>query len=134
MYLRTFKFTVNVVYNWPRICYVCRSHNPVLSSFMNYHRVCNKSNTTGATSGAGTAYPFGTPEFIPGFNGVRVSQSLVFWVVFCRSLLVFFFSAIAMFVLWITASFWLSLGIFKFFLSLSSNCFYIKITHLFKKK
>ena len=25
------------------------------------------SNTMGATSGAGTAYPSGTPEFAPGF-------------------------------------------------------------------
>ena len=31
--------------------------NQVLSSFMTYHRVCNKSNTTGATCGAGTTYP-----------------------------------------------------------------------------
>jgi len=33
---------------------------------MTYHRVCNKSITTDATCGAGTAYPSGTPEFIPG--------------------------------------------------------------------
>jgi len=32
-----------------------------------YHRVCNYINTTGATSGAGTAYPSRSPEFIPGF-------------------------------------------------------------------
>jgi hypothetical protein len=35
--------------------YLC--HNPVLSSFRTYDLVCNKSNTTGATSGAGTADP-----------------------------------------------------------------------------
>jgi len=29
---------------------------------MIYQRVCKKSNTTGATSGAGTAYPSGVPE------------------------------------------------------------------------
>jgi hypothetical protein len=42
---------------------------PWFSSFlvMTYHRVCNYINTTGATSGAGTAYPSGTPEFKPGF-------------------------------------------------------------------
>jgi hypothetical protein len=28
-----------------------------------YHRVCNKSSKTGATNGAGTAYPSGAPEF-----------------------------------------------------------------------
>jgi hypothetical protein len=47
----------------------------------------NKSNTTGATSGAETAYPSGTHEFTPSFSGVNVIQSLVFCVVFCRSLL-----------------------------------------------
>ena len=30
---------------------------------MTYHQVCN--NMTGATSGAGTAYPSGAPEFTP---------------------------------------------------------------------
>jgi hypothetical protein len=30
---------------------------------MNYHRICNKINTTGATTGAGTAYLSGAPEF-----------------------------------------------------------------------
>jgi hypothetical protein len=39
----------------------------VLSSFMTYHLVCNYINTTGATSGAGTAYPCGTHKFTPGF-------------------------------------------------------------------
>ena len=47
------------------ICSVCRNQKPVLFLFMTYHRVCNKSNTTGVTSGAGTAYPSGAPEFIP---------------------------------------------------------------------
>ena len=52
----------------------CRKHLPVLSSFMTYHRVCNKINT----SGAGTAYPSGAPEFISIFSGVvRVNRSIV---------------------------------------------------------
>jgi len=34
---------------------------------MTYHRDCNKSNTTGATYGAGTVYLSGAPEFTPGF-------------------------------------------------------------------
>ena len=29
------------------------------------NRVCNWNKTTGATSGAGTAYPSGAPVFIP---------------------------------------------------------------------
>ena len=31
-----------------------------------YHRVCKYSDTTGTTSGAGTAYPYGAHEFTPG--------------------------------------------------------------------
>ena len=49
-------------------------HFPVLSSFTTYYRVCNQINTTGATSGAETAYPSGAP---PVFSGVRVTRSLV---------------------------------------------------------
>jgi hypothetical protein len=33
------------------------------SPFITYHRVCNKSNTTGATNAAGTAYPSRASEF-----------------------------------------------------------------------
>jgi len=33
-------------------------------------------NTTGATSGAGTAYPRGTPEFTPGFSGCSIFSFL----------------------------------------------------------
>ena len=40
------------------------------------------------TSGAGTAYTFGAPEFTLGFNGFRVTLALIFSVVFCRSLFV----------------------------------------------
>jgi hypothetical protein len=39
---------------------------------MTFPRVCNTNNTTGTTSGAGTAYPSGTHEFTPG--GVRVTR------------------------------------------------------------
>jgi len=31
---------------------------------MTYHRIGNKSNTTGATCGEGTIYPIGVHEFI----------------------------------------------------------------------
>jgi len=41
------------------------------------------SNTTGLTSGAGTAKTFpGYMGSSPGFSGVRVAQYLVFWVMF----------------------------------------------------
>jgi len=37
---------------------------------------------TDVTSGAGTAYPSGAPEFTPIFSGVRVTRSLVLYVCF----------------------------------------------------
>ena len=70
----------------PQICFICHNHNPVLPSLMTYHRVCYKSNMTVATCGAGTANPSRAPLV---FSGVRVVWSLVFCVVFCRSLFVF---------------------------------------------
>ena len=103
--------------------YVCRSHNPILSSFMTYHRVCNKSNTTDATCGAGTAYSSRAHEFTPVITGVGVAQSLDFSVVFCRSLFVLLSFV---FLLLYFLSFYLQLlitlvGIFKFFLRKSRN-------------
>ena len=59
--------TEYLCHKWPRICSVCLYHYPILSSFLTYHRVCNKSNTTGVHSGAGTANPSGAPELTPGF-------------------------------------------------------------------
>jgi hypothetical protein len=44
----------------------------------------------GATSGTGTAYPSGAPEFTPGISGVRVTRSLVLYICFadrCLSLI-----------------------------------------------
>ncbi len=62
---------VNYMYNGisvtSDICSTCRKHFPALSLFMTYHRVCNWSNTTGGTSGAGTAYPSGASEFTLSF-------------------------------------------------------------------
>jgi hypothetical protein len=53
------------------------------------HRICIKRNMTGALSGAGSVYPFGTHEFtpLPVFSWV---QSSVFCVVFCSLLFVLF--------------------------------------------
>ena len=49
---------------------------------MTYHRVYNKSNTTVTTCGAGNAYPFGAPEYTPGFFcWVRVAHLFLFFVV-----------------------------------------------------
>ena len=63
--------TYHRVYNHPILSSFMTYHlvysHPILASFMTYHRVNNQSNTTGATCGAGTAYPPGTPDFTPGF-------------------------------------------------------------------
>jgi hypothetical protein len=56
----------DLCHKWPRICSVCRNRNQVLSPFMTYHRVCNKSYTTCATHGTGTAYPSRANEFTSG--------------------------------------------------------------------
>ena len=44
-----------------------RDNDRVYFSSDEFNQVCNKSSTTDATNGAGTAYPSGAPEFIPGF-------------------------------------------------------------------
>ena len=59
--------------------YVCRNHNPNLSSFITYHRACKKSNKTGPISGTGTAYPSGG-DLPPVFSGVR-AQFFVYCLV-----------------------------------------------------
>ena len=61
----------------------------VLSSFMTYHLVCNYINTTGATSGAGTAYPCGTHKFTPGFQWGSCYLIFSFMCIFCRCRLSF---------------------------------------------
>jgi hypothetical protein len=38
---------------------------------------------TGATSGAGTAYPSRAPEFTPGFCGIRVRYSIFSFMCIC---------------------------------------------------
>ena len=73
-------------HKWPRICSVGRYHNPVLSSFLTYHRTCNKDNTMGDTRGTGTAYARGAHEFTPNFNclcGVRVVCGVKLHVFMC---------------------------------------------------
>ena len=55
---------------------------------MTYHRVCSKINTTGATSGAGTVYPSGAPEFTTDFKWCSCYSIFRFMCMFCRSLFV----------------------------------------------
>ena len=49
------------------LCSVYRNDNPILSSFMIYHRVCNNCNTMSASSGAETVFYSGASEFTSGF-------------------------------------------------------------------
>jgi hypothetical protein len=95
-----------------RICSVCRKYTPVISLFLTYDRVCNRRNTTGTAWGAETAYHSGAHEFTPGLSGVR--DSLVFCVVFYRSLHVLFLLAIVLSVIRF-------IGIFKHYLSKRSK-------------
>jgi len=61
---------------------VCGNQKTIRSfPHISYQRVCKKNNTTGATSGAGTAYASVLPEYTPGFYipaapvyGVYISQ------------------------------------------------------------
>ena len=55
---------------------------------MTYHGVCNKSNTTCVTCGAGPAYPPVVYEFTPVYCTVCVARPLAFCLMFCRSLFV----------------------------------------------
>ena len=70
----------------------------------------------GATSGAGTAYPSGAPEFTLVFSGVRVTRSSVLYVCFVGHCLSFctFLLAIVLSVLRFT-DFDYPFGIFKLF-------------------
>jgi hypothetical protein len=61
---------------------------------MAYHRLCMKSNMMCVTNKVRPAYHSGASEFTLVIRGVRVAQSLVFCIVFCKSLFVllsFFF-------------------------------------------
>ena len=88
------KSSLRKFYKWPRICSTCRKHFPVLSLIHDLSPALQLINTTGATSGAGTAYPSGAHEFTPSFQWG--SCYLIFSIIcmFSRSffvLLCFFF-------------------------------------------
>ena len=73
-------------------------------------------NTTGAISGAGTAYTSGASEFTPSFSGLRVTQCFL-CVDRCLSFSLYSFDHCVACPSLIY-SFWLALfGIFKLFLS-----------------
>ena len=52
--------------------------------------MCSSYFLSGATSGAGTAYHSGAPEFTPVFSGVHVTRTLVLYVCFVDRCLFFY--------------------------------------------
>ena len=78
-----------------QICSLHHNYNPLLfykcdlPNLTIYRIWYIISNPTGATYGAGSAYPSGAPEITPSFGGVRVVYSLVFYVVSCVLLFVY---------------------------------------------
>ena len=76
---------------------MCATHNHgyvpfVVITIAIYHWVCNKSITTGDTSGAGTDYSYGRPELISSFSWFRVCSVQYFvdhclscWPLYCLS-------------------------------------------------
>ena len=79
------------------ICSVCSNHNLVLSSFITYRWICNKSNTTDAINRAGTSYPSGALDLVPVLCAVCVAQCSVFCVVFYISSFVLCFFSLSPF-------------------------------------
>ena len=74
------------------ICSICCKYFHVFSSFMTYHWVCSQNKSKGFTIGAGTAYPYGPPQFTLGFQWGSCHS--IFCVMFSRQLFVllsFFF-------------------------------------------
>jgi len=67
-------------HKWLWLCSICHNHNAVISSCMTYHRVCKKSNRTGATSWTGTTCVSRAPELIPRFSVEFVLLNLYFFV------------------------------------------------------
>ena len=83
-------------------------------AFMTYHQV---GITTGATCGAGTAWPSGVPGFAPGFQWRSCcSIFTLFYVVFCRSVFVLLPLAFLLYVLIRLMSCHYPFGIFKLLL------------------
>jgi len=76
---------------WLGICSTCRKHLPVLTSFMTYHRVCTR-----VARRVPLVEHMSSPLVL---SGVRVTRSLVLWVMFCRSLFDLFLLVIVLSVL-----------------------------------
>jgi hypothetical protein len=104
------------------MCSVCRNHNPVLSSFMSYHRVYNKSNTAGSTCEQELKTLPEHLNSLPVFRGVHVAQSFVFCVMFCRLLFILLSFFVILLSVLLYCDFWLTLLHFQTFLSIGICC------------
>ena len=62
-------------HKWLQIYSTCM-HFPIIPSFITYNCMCNYIDTTDATSGARTVYPFVATAFTLGFSVVHVTRSL----------------------------------------------------------
>jgi hypothetical protein len=71
-----------------RIYSVGSHHNPVLSSFITYHWVCNKNTTTGVTSGTRVTQCLVTSGCVVVCRSLFVPHKKQTEVVVCRSLFV----------------------------------------------
>ena len=60
-----------------------RKNGKLINKRKHYHRVCNQINTTGVTSGAGTFYPSGAPEFTSDFQWGSCYSIFSFIYMFC---------------------------------------------------
>ena len=70
----------------PVIYHVLKYNNPAMKIIT--LKSCNQINTTGATSGAGTANSSGTPQFTPSFLWGSCYPIFSLICMFCRSLFV----------------------------------------------
>ena len=81
-------------HKWARMCFVCRNHNPVLSSFTTYHWVCNRVTRWVAHVEQKLLTLPERPSSPSVFNGVGIARLLVFCVwYFVDHCLSFFFWA-----------------------------------------
>ena len=81
-----------------------------------YHWICNQITTKGVTSGAGTVYPSGAPEFTPCIQWGPCFLIFCFLCMLCRSLFVHFILVIVLSGLFRNTDSDYPFGIFKLFL------------------
>ena len=100
---------------------------------MTYHQVCNKSDMINVTMSHVREDLLTVPEhlkFILVFSAIRVTRSLAFCVILCRSLFVLFLLAIVLSLLRITASDYFFRTFKLFFIDKRVDIFIVYTIHL----